>query len=438
MVIPTPVQTRAVSTVERAIAAAVEIIEEAGAEAVRLADVSKRSGVSNGSLIHHFGSLETLVGAAHVVRYEQAVDARIARATEFVRASGGDGAAVLAVLDRFAEDTVPGSIRRARLRALAHARHRPEVRALLGELIRGVRDRLATLLDESLAAGSLARPVDAGAVAVFLQTYALGRCVDELLDDPLPEADWSAFFRAVVASGFVEPSPAALHVGAGSDLDVAVLLPEGTLEGAHPEPPTGITWRDADEERVFLAARDRFRSGGADAVVARELLVATGVSNGWFSRRFFGRDGLIDLLHLDALMRFAPLEGRLLTHVLRSACTGRELVGQLVPLMLAATSTELHDDWWDRVDLIVAAREREWLHTEAAAVIRRELDAVTGAIEDAQERGVIRTDLSAHAIARFLWGVPIGAIINDIAGLPVGPLAVFTAETFAGFVVLEG
>jgi len=436
MVIPSPVQTRAVSTVERAIGATIEIIEELGAEWVRLAEVSKRSGVSNGSLIHHFGNLDTLVGAAHVVRYERVVDARLERAAEFVR-TGGDGEAVLAVLDRFAEDTVPGTIRRARIRALSHARHRPEVRAMLGELIRGVRDRFAALLDQGLASGALDRPVDAGAVAVFHQTYALGRCVDDLVDDPLPEADWSAFFRAIVASGFVETTPRALHVATGADADVAPLLPEGPLAGAHLEPPVGIRWRDADEERVFHAARERFRAGGADAIVARELLAATGVSNGWFSRRFFGRDGLVDLLHLDALMRFAPLESRVVSHVVRTASTGRELVGRLVPLMLAAATPALHDDWWDRVDLIVASREREWLRTEAGEVIRRELHAVVTAVSEAQARGVIRSDLSAQVIARFLWAVPIGAIINDVAALPVGPLAVFTAETFAGFVLLE-
>jgi AcrR family transcriptional regulator len=436
MVIPTPVQARAVSTVERAIAATAALIEEVGAERVRLADVSKRSGVSNGSLIHHFGSLETLLGAAHVVRYEQAVHARIERAADFVR-SGGDGRAVLEVLDQFATDTVPGSVRHARLRALSHARHRPEVREMLGGLIRGVRDRLSELLDQALAAGSLARPVDAGAVAVFLQTYALGRCVDELLEDPLPSAEWSAFFRAVVSSGFVEDPSEALHVRTGSEPGVAALLPAGTLEGAHDPLPTGIRWRDADEERVFLAARERYRAGGASAIVARELIAAAGVSNGWFSRRFFGRDGLIDLLHLDALLRLAPLERGLISHVIGGAGTGRELVGCLVPLMLAAATPGLHEDWWDRVDLIVAAREREWLRTEAGAVLRQQIDGVAEVLADAQARGVVRADLSPQAIARFLWGVPIGAILNDLAGLPVGPLAVFTAETFAGFVVLE-
>jgi hypothetical protein len=105
--------------------------------------------------------------------------------------------------------------------------------------------------------------------------------------------------------------------------------------------------------------------------------------------------------------------------------------------MLAAATPALHDDWWDRVDLIVASREREWLRTEAGEVIRRELHAVVTAVSEAQARGVIRSDLSAQVIARFLWAVPIGAIINDVAALPVGPLAVFTAETFAGFVLLE-
>ena len=56
--------TRGAETVERALSVVSQILDEGGEASLRLAEVSRRSSVSIGSLYHHFESREGLIRAA--------------------------------------------------------------------------------------------------------------------------------------------------------------------------------------------------------------------------------------------------------------------------------------------------------------------------------------------------------------------------------------
>jgi len=426
---PAPVQARAVVTIARAVTAAAEILTEGGEDAVGFRAVSERSGVSSGSLLHHFGSLATLTAAAHAQRYEQALDARIAAANELLTVGGTQ--VLPRLLERFLAQGPDGSdgdeLRRARMQTLSFARHHPALRDHLRGVIVGARDRLAPILTRAAAAGALPGVVDAAAVAVFHQAYTAGRSVDTLLDDPLPHSDWSALFEAVVVSGFTLPPPTEAELPTGPD-DLHRLVDVLRDPAAAP----GLAWVDAGEERVVTRARELLRSGGPDAVVVRHLIEDAGVSPGWFWRHFAGREELLDLLRLDALDRYGRTESEVLAELIRIAPSGERLMGYLAALVGGAVTADLREHWWDRVDLIVAASERDVLRREVAPALRAQLATVADAVRDAQGRGVVRTDLSADAMARFVWGLPVAALLGDVAGFPHRALAAFAVTTLAG------
>gem|GEM_PF-5554504 len=66
---PWPTHRRAELTIRAAIDATVELLDELPERRVTFEAIRLRSGVSQGSLTHHFGSRAGLLAAAHVERY---------------------------------------------------------------------------------------------------------------------------------------------------------------------------------------------------------------------------------------------------------------------------------------------------------------------------------------------------------------------------------
>jgi AcrR family transcriptional regulator len=113
---PRPKQSRALATVTSAIESTIELIEERGEDGVRIQDVTARSRVTNGSLMHHFGSREGLIAAALASRYDRSVIERVRLFGDL----GGDPDALVAGLSQLLLGArLPARIdaRRARLRA---------------------------------------------------------------------------------------------------------------------------------------------------------------------------------------------------------------------------------------------------------------------------------------------------------------------------------
>ena len=429
-----PQQARSVATVERAVAATVELVDELGAPEVRFAQVAERSGVSNGSLLHHFGSLDSLLSTAEAVRYERAVSARMATARRAVLASG-DVAALRAVVDRTAEAVASGAfdeLRWTRLGALSFARHRPELRELLAGTIRSLRAQLADLLGDLRENGMLAYDVPAGAVTAFLHAHTVGRLVEDVVDDRLPPEQWVALLGVAVRGGFgIAEGTFAPAVGVADADDVVALLPE--VDGLLLD--HGVDrFDDADEQRVFEAARARFVEQGEQSIVVADLLRETQVSNGWFVRRFHGRDELVDLLYLDAYLRMRDLETAALVEAFTSAGTAADVVHRLVGRFLGLEEHAAWERWWDRIDLLIAASARPALRTVVAPLVAEQLAVITDAVEDGQARGVVRDDLAAAAIARFLWGIPVAIVVAALGGIATAELRTFSVALCSALV----
>ncbi len=420
MITRAPVQARATTTVERAVAAAVEIIAAEGPDGLTFRGVTERSGISTGSLTHHFGSLRSLAAAAHAWRHERSIDDRIGVAGRMLAEGVRLDRLLDDLLERYREDAgAARESRRARLESIAYARHHAELREHLGGVLAATRDRLAPLLDRAADLGAIPGPVDAGAVAVFLQTYTTGTFADVLLDDPLPEQDWAEVLRAAVHGGFT-PSAA-----------------RSTAPPTAPAPPTGrgLAWTDAREERVVRDAAARLLAGGPDAVVVRDLLEGAGVSPGWFWRHFTGRDELLDLVRLDALERDGDAEADALASAVVGAVTPGALGPAVVGVLFGSGSGDdagRSDRSWSRVDLVLAAIDRGQLRREVAPVLAGQLDVVVGAVDDARRRGVVRRELSPDAVARLLWGLPVSALLGEVAGLPRAAQTAFAVRTVGG------
>lgn len=421
---PDPVQMRAVATVRSAIDAAIELLDEQSDDRLRLADVTARSGVSNGSLIHHFGTRGGLVAAALATRFDREATDRVRQFDGL--AVGSDGIApALAQLVAGAGQQERAAARRARFRALSFARDRPELRTALAESFRILEREIGLGLlgvqgDEVLVDG-----VSSTALAVFAETYAAGRLLDGALVEPLPETEWDGLFLAVLGA-VVAPSVIGRIRASGR-----VTLAEVPLHPRFVRPAIPTLQLSDDERSVLDRAVAHLRTAGESTLLVRDVCVAAGVTRGWFSRHFAGREELVDLARLDALIAFSQGEVALLERAFDGASTVDELQAAFASLAVEADGPARLGAAWQRLDVLVTASGRARFTEDAGGIVRAALARVADAIAGAQQRGLVRQDLSARAIARFLWGYPLAVLLGAVVDARREELHALAGRTFA-------
>jgi AcrR family transcriptional regulator len=190
---PHVVRSRGAATMERALVVVGEILDEGGEASLRLADVSRRSGVSIGSLYHHFESREGLIRAARERQFLQSLPT-----------DADDVANLLATAttpEQFAErlqqiirttqtpDRAANRLRRVELIGAAAAR--PELLEAISAtqtMVLDVGEALAVAFKER---GWLKEGIEPRALALFVQAITLGRVLGDLDQRGVDQDSWA-------------------------------------------------------------------------------------------------------------------------------------------------------------------------------------------------------------------------------------------------------
>jgi AcrR family transcriptional regulator len=168
---------------QRLLAAAAELIAEAGPSGVTLANIGERAGYSRGLATHHFGSkgamMQRLVdsvttGFREQVFIESTSDAVLDQALGLVRAYFHELA-----------QARPANRARLVLWADAVATGAPDVRLAMLASDRAFREELAKRIERGQAAGEVARSADPGAAATVIIGMLRGVALQSMLDDEL-------------------------------------------------------------------------------------------------------------------------------------------------------------------------------------------------------------------------------------------------------------
>jgi AcrR family transcriptional regulator len=201
-----PVQSRGAATMERALAVVSAILDEGGEASLRLADISKRSGVSIGSLYHHFGSREGLIKAARERQFIQSLphDADIVAELLATSTSAEEILEGFEALVRVTQskDRAPNRLRRVELLGAAAAR--PELLETISAtqtVVLDVGESLATMIQER---GWLRKGVEPRSLALFVQAVTLGRVLGDLDQRGVDEDAWVTLLTYCLRAVFVE------------------------------------------------------------------------------------------------------------------------------------------------------------------------------------------------------------------------------------------
>lgn len=181
---------------QRLLDAAAEVFAERGYERAGVAEIARRAGVTTGAIYSRYtGKAELLLDAIDLRTHD-----------EIRRLLGGGGAAgrgtaVLAALGAHLVDPDPDPGHALLFEAFVAARRDPQLGAMLRRRIEDQDARLAKLVEEGKADGSIDPALDTDAVVLFSHAVGLGFLLYRAVDRSLPaRADWIEVITRLVAA----------------------------------------------------------------------------------------------------------------------------------------------------------------------------------------------------------------------------------------------
>ena len=193
--------TRGAETREKLVETVLEMLVDRSPDDLRVEEVLELSGISTGSLYHHFDDFGHLVEVALIRRYVEILETAADLVDEVLdQMIAGDELKFAAVgaIRKFAEFNTP-ELRFERARILGMCEHHDRMREALGEAQQKATDRIvATFEAEQQGAGRINPDLDPQAMAVFIQSYSLGRIVDDIVPNQMDQQAWLRLIETVV------------------------------------------------------------------------------------------------------------------------------------------------------------------------------------------------------------------------------------------------
>lgn len=193
-------------TRQRLVATVLEAARDRPIDEIRVEEVLRESGISAGSLYHHFDDFGHLIETAMAERYVE-----ILRHGLVLAGAALDQAEDIEDLKRrmleasyiYVKLNTP-EIRFERARILARAEGSERLREVLGEAQQELTDSMTEMFARAQRPTGLLDPdIDPRSIAVFLQAYTFGRLVDDIVPRRMKQEDWqhlviTVFMRALV------------------------------------------------------------------------------------------------------------------------------------------------------------------------------------------------------------------------------------------------
>ena len=193
-----PTKTRLIET-------AAELLENQFPENIQVDEILEKSGISKGSLYHHFEDLSELLEYAQVQRYAAWVDRSIGLIVPVLSGAKtrDDIIEGLRILTKYTQSVEYKSTRFTRARALANSERSSRFQNAIGI----EQDRLTTalqdLVEEAKNKGLFRANLNARVIAIFIQSYTLGKIVDDIVPEPMKQENWDNFILEMLIATMV-------------------------------------------------------------------------------------------------------------------------------------------------------------------------------------------------------------------------------------------
>jgi AcrR family transcriptional regulator len=456
---PVPRQRRAAETIAAAVDATVDLLDRLPEHQVTLEAIRERSGISQGSLTHHFSTRDGLVATAQVARYVRTCEADAVFLSRYAGELGSATqfcATMLAHIEEMLSEE-RHRVRWIRMSAIAAAFGDPALTATLSQTYTQLTDGLTAYTEEARRNAIILSDTDPRTLALLLTMHAQGLVLDDLVAQDVPVEVWNHIMVRFV-SAFLEPplveelerqarvrfgdlwraevfggpgrvpqnvasrlevlrATAALRTpdpDAMQDLRHVRLLLEQAERGGGPPGGRLSTSTEALRDRAVTAGMAALRERGGAGVDVTAIRDELGLSPQSFHRMFGSRESFVRELRIRLeIARSAHSTVRFATMVAASTDPAQ------MRAALEAGAIHMQEDasraaMWQRIETLAAARTDLELRVPLARIQRATRDLLIEQVCIAQTRGTLDPELPARGVARLLDGTVFWHVFHGL------------------------
>ena len=192
-------------TKQKLIDVTVALLETKQPHEVQVDEILETSGISKGSLYHHFTDLNELLEVALTARYALYVDMSIGFMTsELFVNNKEDLYKGLIRLTELTQDTQRAKYRLERARALAFTEGNPRFAKMLGEEQARLTNALADIIHDLQNKELVSRKYEAKVIATYIQSYTLGIVINDVTTEPIGMEPWREMINDIAKYIFLD------------------------------------------------------------------------------------------------------------------------------------------------------------------------------------------------------------------------------------------
>jgi AcrR family transcriptional regulator len=179
---------------------AVKLMDTQLPHEIAVDEILEKSGISKGSLYHHFEDLADLLESAQVARYADWVDRSIELIVAIMSKAKTkedlfEGVKKMTTLTQSAEFK---GFRYERARTIGNSQGNKRFQDLLAAEQERLTSGLTDIIREVIEKGFFDKNLNPHVAAVFIQSYTLGKIVDDVVTNPVNSKDWDSFIDDMV------------------------------------------------------------------------------------------------------------------------------------------------------------------------------------------------------------------------------------------------
>lgn len=187
-------------TRQKLIETALQLLEACSPADITADLILDASGVSKGSLYHHFEDLTDVIEAAMIVRFAVGVNESVKSLADIVSSAKSQEELMqgLEAVARSAHVQERTRLRATRIQMISLATMNPRFAVKLAHEQERLTDALADIFQMGQNKGLMNREFDARAAAVLIQAFTLGKIVDEIVEQPTNPEAWNNIISRLI------------------------------------------------------------------------------------------------------------------------------------------------------------------------------------------------------------------------------------------------
>lgn len=179
----------------------IELLESHAVHEVTIEQVLQKSQISVGSVYHHFKDFPELMDHALVSKYAKFTQINVDLMAQVLAESKNSKEykkKILKLLE-FTHSATNAEMRKARTYILSQATVRPGLGELMVMVQSNLTRQLAEIIGEAQSRGWVQPRINPKIIATFIQSYGVGRIVDDLTNPQMDNDEWIDFIKHMIS-----------------------------------------------------------------------------------------------------------------------------------------------------------------------------------------------------------------------------------------------